>query len=104
MKPADRALNIVVVGLGQAGGNLATEFARLGYRSIALNTAHTDLSSLASAERAASLSSDQRIYIGIDGYDGAGADKKQCTRMDELRYAKWYHERYLGDVDGNQTQ
>ncbi len=88
MKPADRALNIVVVGLGQAGGNLASEFARLGYRSIALNTAHTDLSSLASAERAASLSSDQRIYIGIDGYDGAGADMnygRECIRENAER-------------------
>lgn len=88
MKPADRALNIVVVGLGQAGGNLATEFARLGYRSIALNTAHTDLSSLASADRAASLSSDQRIYIGIDGYDGAGADMnygRECIRENAER-------------------
>lgn len=88
MKPADRALNIVVVGLGQAGGNLASEFARLGYRSIALNTAHTDLSSLASTERAGSLSSDQRIYIGIDGYDGAGADMnygRECIRENAER-------------------
>jgi cell division GTPase FtsZ len=88
MKPADRALNIVVVGLGQAGGNLASEFARLGYRSIALNTAHTDLSSLASADRATSLSSDQRIYIGIDGYDGAGADMnygRECIRENAER-------------------
>lgn len=88
MKPADRALNIVVVGLGQAGGNLASEFGRLGYRAIALNTAHTDLSSLASAERAATLSADQRIYIGIDGYDGAGADMnygRECIRENSER-------------------
>jgi cell division GTPase FtsZ len=88
MKPADRALNMVVVGLGQAGGNLASEFARLGYRAIALNTAHTDLSSLASTDRAAALSSDQRIYIGIDGYDGAGADMnygRECIRENAER-------------------
>lgn len=88
MKPADRALNMVVVGLGQAGGNLATEFARLGYRAIALNTAHTDLSSLASTDRAVSMSSDQRIYIGIDGYDGAGADMnygRECIRENSER-------------------
>ncbi len=88
MKPADRALNMVVVGLGQAGGNLASEFARLGYRAIALNTAHTDLSSLASTDRAAVLSSDQRIYIGIDGYDGAGADMnygRECVRENAER-------------------
>lgn len=88
MKPADRALNMVVVGLGQAGGNLASEFARLGYRAIALNTAHTDLSSLASTDRAAVLSSEQRIYIGIDGYDGAGADMnygRECIRENAER-------------------
>lgn len=74
MKPADRALDLAVVGLGQGGGNLAAEFARLGYRALALNTAHTDLSALAPGQRGSSLSAEQRVYIGIDGYDGAGAD------------------------------
>ena len=74
MKPSDRALDIAVVGLGQAGGNLATEFSRLGYRAIALNTAHTDLSSLGPGHRVHALSAEQRIYVGIDGFDGAGAD------------------------------
>lgn len=74
MKPADRALDLAVVGLGQGGGNLAAEFSRLGYRAIALNTAHTDLSTLAAGHRSAALGPDQRVYIGIDGYDGAGAD------------------------------
>jgi cell division GTPase FtsZ len=74
MKPSDRALDIVVVGLGQAGGNLATEFSRLGYRAIALNTAHTDLSTLGPGNRSHALAAEQRIYVGIDGYDGAGAD------------------------------
>jgi cell division GTPase FtsZ len=74
MKPADRALDLVVVGLGQGGGNLAAEFARLGYRAMALNTAHTDLSTLAPGQRGTALAAEQRIYIGIDGYDGAGAD------------------------------
>jgi len=77
MKPADRALDIVAIGLGQGGGNIAAEFGRLGYKVMALNTAHTDLSSLApggnvaprSAESA--LSRDQCVYIGLDGYDGA---------------------------------
>ncbi len=74
MKPADRALDLVVVGLGQAGGNLAAEFARLGYRAIALNTAHTDLSALGPGNSSTSLPAEQRMYVGIDGYDGAGAD------------------------------
>src|SRR3712207_7681498 len=41
-----RSLDIAVIGLGQAGGNLATEFHRRGYRALALNTAQSDLSSL----------------------------------------------------------
>ncbi len=92
MKPADRALDIAVVGLGQAGGNLATEFSRLGYRALALNTAHTDLSSLGPGHRVHSLTAEQRIYIGIDGYDGAGADLnygRECVQenADRIRNA-----------------
>src|SRR5262245_18124383 len=34
MKPADRSLDIAVVGLGQAGGNIAAEFHRRGYRAL----------------------------------------------------------------------
>jgi cell division GTPase FtsZ len=87
MKPADRALNMVIVGLGQAGGNLANEFARLGYRAIALNTAHTDLSSLG-GDKATALTPEQRVYIGIDGYDGAGADMnygRECVQENAER-------------------
>ncbi len=73
MKPAGRALEIVAVGLGQAGGNLAAELARLGYRALALNTASTDLSTL-SSRGGPSLPDEQRMYIGIDGHDGAGSD------------------------------
>jgi cell division GTPase FtsZ len=61
------------VGLGQAGGNLAAELARLGYRALALNTAATDLSTL-SSRSGPSLPDEQRMYIGIDGHDGAGSD------------------------------
>lgn len=78
---------MVVVGLGQAGGNLATEFSRLGYRALALNTAHTDLSSLSGNDRH-SLSAEQRIYVGIDGYDGAGADMnygRECIQENAER-------------------
>ena len=81
MKPSDRSLDIAVIGLGQGGGNLAAEFARRGYRAMALNTARTDLSALGSANHP-TLSEAQRLYIGIDGYDGAGADLnygRQCV-------------------------
>ena len=79
VRPAGKSLEIVTVGLGQAGGNLAAEFARRGYRALALNTASTDLSTL--SNNALSLPEDQRLYIGMDGHDGAGADVsygRQC--------------------------
>ncbi len=72
MKVAGRALEIVAVGLGQAGGNLAAEFARRGHRALALNTAASDLSTLSS--RGLLLPEEQRINIGVDGHDGAGSD------------------------------
>ena len=72
MKPASKSLEIVVVGLGQAGGNLAAEMTRRGYRSLALNTATTDLDAL--GRGALRLPDEARLYIGIEGYDGAGAD------------------------------
>jgi cell division GTPase FtsZ len=81
MKPSDRSLDIAVIGLGQGGGNLAAEFARRGYRAMALNTARTDLTALGAANHP-TLSEAQRLYIGIDGYDGAGADLnygRQCV-------------------------
>lgn len=79
MRPAGKALEIVTVGLGQAGGNLAAEFGRRGYRALALNTAATDLSTLSSS--GLSLPEEQRMYIGVDGHDGAGSDVnygRQC--------------------------
>ncbi|HEU4576991.1 MAG TPA: hypothetical protein VFS67_01965 [Polyangiaceae bacterium] len=84
MKPSDRSLDIAVIGLGQGGGNLAAEFARRGYRAMALNTARTDLSALSALGTTThpALSEAQRLYIGIDGYDGAGADLnygRQCV-------------------------
>jgi cell division GTPase FtsZ len=72
VKPAGRAVEIVAVGLGQAGGNLAAELHRRGYRAMALNTAATDLQALSHASTL--LPEEFRLYIGIEGYDGAGAD------------------------------
>jgi len=92
VKPAGCSLNVVAVGLGQAGGNLAAEFFRRGYRALALNTAQTDLSALGETSPALSLPSSQRLYIGIDGYDGAGCDPnygRQCLELhaDRIRNA-----------------
>ena len=86
MTSAGRALEIVTVGLGQAGGNLAAELARRGYRALAFNTASTDLSALSSS--ALSLPEEQRCYIGVDGHDGAGSDAsygRQCITVNAAK-------------------
>lgn len=90
----DRSLEIVAVGLGQAGGNLAAEFQRRGYRGLAFNTARTDLSSLGAAPSA--LPEAQRIYIGLEGHDGAGSDVeygRECIQRhaDRIREAVQEH-------------
>jgi len=72
VKPAGKSIEVVAIGLGQAGGNLAAEMNRRGYRSLALNTATTDLAALGRGELG--LPEEARLYIGIEGYDGAGAD------------------------------
>ena len=81
MKPEGRSLDVAVVGLGQAGGNIAAEFFRRGYRAMAFNTAQTDLIALDPGGVYPTLPADRRVYIGLDGYDGAGADPaygKEC--------------------------
>ena len=47
---------------------------------MALNTARSDLTALGAANHP-TLSEAQRLYIGIDGYDGAGADLNWMSRM-----------------------
>lgn len=69
-----RALDIRVIGLGQAGGNLAAEFKQRGYPALALNTAQTDLTALGPEWGTPGLTENERMYIGLAGYDGAGAD------------------------------
>ena len=81
MKPDGRSLDIAVIGLGQAGGNLAAEFNRRGYRAVAFNTAQTDLAALDPGGVFPTMPAERRHYIGLDGYDGAGADPeygRQC--------------------------
>lgn len=92
MRPDGRALDIVAIGLGQAGGNLAAEFFRRGYRALALNTAETDLSALEPGGAFPAMPAERRLYVGLDGYDGAGADPsygRDCVRehADRIRTA-----------------
>jgi hypothetical protein len=91
MTVEDRSLDIAVIGLGQGGGNLAAQFAQFGYRAIALNTALTDLSALGDGSNRSRLAPEQRLYIGIDGYDGAGGDLnygRECIRENADRIKK----------------
>lgn len=91
MKLEDRSLDIAVVGLGQGGGNIATQFLQLGYPVLALNTAVTDLSALGDDAGRRSLDAEHRVYIGIDGYDGAGGDLnygRECIRENAERIRK----------------
>lgn len=71
----DRSLDLCAIGLGQAGGNLAAEWRRRGYRALVLNTAQSDLRGLARGS-AAGLEIPERhqLYIGLDGAEGAGRD------------------------------
>lgn len=68
------ALDILVVGLGQAGGKLAGEFYRRGYRALALNTAAADLRALDASGGIPLVPEEYRLNIGIEGFDGAGCD------------------------------
>jgi cell division GTPase FtsZ len=91
MTVEDRSLDIAVIGLGQGGGNIAAQFAQFGYRAIALNTALTDLSALGDGSNRSRLAPEQRVYIGIDGYDGAGGDLnygRECIRENAERIRK----------------
>lgn len=67
MADVRKCLELGIVGLGECGGNLAWEFAQLGYTAVAVNTSQTDL-------RGLPLDANRRIYVGLDGRDGAGQD------------------------------
>lgn len=78
MAEVRKCLELGVVGLGECGGNLASEFADLGYAAVAVNTSFTDLRGLA-------LEVSRRIYIGLDGRDGAGQDMALGQRSIEAK-------------------
>ncbi len=65
-----RAVSFGVIGLGQCGGNVAGEFAALGYKTVAINTSQTDLRSLSG------LDEDHRLFIGRSAMDGTGRNRR----------------------------
>ena len=58
-------LKIGFVGVGQCGGNIANEFAKLGYSAVAINTAKPDL------EKLTNIRNEHRLLISL-GIQGAG--------------------------------
>ena len=60
-----RGLNFGFIGLGQAGCNIANEFAKLGYRAIAVNTSQTDLALIDNIHK------NNKLLINV-GTQGAG--------------------------------
>jgi cell division GTPase FtsZ len=75
------SLNLVAVGLGQAGGWLAAEWRRRGYRGVVLTTAASDLRGLEG--NGVDLDPADVLDIALDGADGAGRDPAfggRCVR------------------------
>lgn len=70
----DRSLDLCAIGLGQAGGFMAAEWRRRGYRAIALHTAQSDRRALSGRQAGLELSDDEQVDIAIDGAEGAGRD------------------------------
>jgi cell division GTPase FtsZ len=94
MRTVDRSLEITVLGLGQAGGRIAAEFQRRGYRALALDNAKADLDSLGAGPNG--LPDAQRIHLGADGADAASSDLdygRECiaANADRIRAAVAEH-------------
>jgi len=53
------------IGIGQCGGNIANEFAKIGYKAVAINTSLTDL------EKLEHIHKNNKLLINI-GIQGAG--------------------------------
>lgn len=60
-----KGLKIGFIGVGQCGGNIVNEFSKLGYTSIAINTAQSDLNKLLNIPK------ENRLLINL-GIQGAG--------------------------------
>lgn len=81
-----RSLDLCAIGLGQAGGWLAAEWRRRGYRSLVINTAKSDLRGLMGKQAGLEIPEKEQLYIAIEGSDGAGRDPaygRRCVRDHE---------------------
>ncbi len=81
-----RSLDLCAVGLGQAGGWLAAEWRRRGYRALVLNTAKSDLRGLSGKQAGVEVPEQDQLHIAVDGADGAGRDPawgRRCVREHE---------------------
>lgn len=58
-------LRLGFIGIGQCGGNIANEFAKIGYKTVAINTSLTDL------EKLEHIHKNNRLLINV-GLQGAG--------------------------------
>jgi cell division GTPase FtsZ len=77
------SLDLCAIGLGQAGGWLAADWRRRGYRSLVLNTARSDLRGLLGKQPGLEIPGELQLDISIDGLDGAGHDPafgRRCVR------------------------
>lgn len=79
-------MDLCAVGLGQAGGWLAAEWRRRGYRALVLNTAKSDLRGLSGKQPGIEVPEKDQLHIAIEGADGAGRDPawgRRCVREHE---------------------
>ena len=86
-------LNFGFIGVGQCGGNIANEFNKLGYKSIAINTSNTDLLKLDSIQK------NNRLLINT-GIQGAGKNPEIGRRALEEHIETVMH--LIGQVFDNE--
>lgn len=77
-------LRLGFIGVGQCGGNIANEFAKLGYKTVAINTSLTDLGKLESIPK------NNRLLIS-SGIQGAGKNPELGQQAFEEHAAEVMH-------------
>jgi cell division GTPase FtsZ len=75
MSERGRALDILVLGLGGAGGRLAGEMARRGYRSVVFHTSRR------AADAQEHVAKERNHFIGDDAESGTGGDPRLGGRL-----------------------